>query len=102
MSETTDEYAGEFGLDDVEFTRKGDWYFVRLGGQLVKRKFSRTGAITGVQVHFYNNRSPRFPRTESKFCRVEWLTGEVHRAIGPQQWRDRGNYLQIPLQKAGH
>lgn len=92
------ECDGEFQESDVEFYREGNWYIVKLGGKIIKRRYSRGGAIVGVEVEFNNSRSPRYPRNWSTFIswgrRVEFLTKPPRRA--PTRWNQSNSiYKQL-------
>lgn len=103
MSAISKEYENEFTPHDVQVTRDGDWYFVHLAGRRLDRRYSRSGAITGVRVNFATHRSPRYPKTFDHLIRhreVDWLTGDTQYVAGPAHTFDSGNYLEAPLKEA--
>ena len=68
MAATTER---EFTDADVKAWRDGPWIFVSLAGEVVFRRFTRDQAFTRVEVVFWEDRSPAYPKTRNNLVGVE-------------------------------
>lgn len=78
---------------DVKAWRDGGWVFVRIGAEILFRRYTRDRAFTHAVVIFSERCSPPLPQTRSNLARIE-LGGA---------WRPRirwtPNRLHIPITK---
>ena len=77
---------------DIKAWREGNWHFVSINGKIVYRRYTRDRAFKFAEVVFYENRSPRYPRTLKTLDRVE-LGGAWTKT------RHNSNRLRVPIEK---